>query len=140
LRELWLWRDHEAQSIDRPPFHILQNHLLLQSAKDFEAGKTPEFRHFTPRRRRGFLAAAERALQLPESELPKRVRGPHGIRPTQEMEKAAENLRKRRDVVAEQLGIDPSFIAPRATVESIAADQSRSETLLVPWQRDLLEV
>ncbi|HEY0369024.1 MAG TPA: ribonuclease D, partial [Chthoniobacterales bacterium] len=31
LRELWLWRDHEAQSIDRPPFHILQNHLLLQS-------------------------------------------------------------------------------------------------------------
>jgi hypothetical protein len=56
------------------------------------------------------------------------------------MERAAENLRRKRDVVAEQLGLDPSFIAPRATVESIAADQTRSEALLVPWQRDLLEV
>jgi hypothetical protein len=56
------------------------------------------------------------------------------------MERAAENLRRRRDVVAEQLGLEPAFIAPRATVESIAADQSRSETLLVPWQRGLLEV
>jgi ribonuclease D len=139
LRELWNWRDKEAQAADRPSFHILQNHLLLQAAKDFEAGQTPEFRHLTPRRRRGFHEAAERALRLPDSELPRRIRR-HGTRPTQEMEKAAEDLRRKRDTVADQLGIEPSFIAPRATVESIAADQSRSETLLVPWQRDLLDV
>ncbi len=139
LRELWGWRDREAQAADRPSFHILQNHLLLQSAKDFEAGKTPEFRHLTSRRRRGFIDAAERALQLAEEELPRRIKR-HGVRPTQEMEKAAEDLRKRRDAVAEKLGLEPSFIAARATVESIAADQSRSEALLVPWQRDLLEV
>ena len=40
----------------------------------------------------------------------------------------------------EQLGIDPSFIAPRAAVESITIDRARSETLLAPWQRDLLAV
>ncbi len=56
------------------------------------------------------------------------------------MERAAENLRKKRDAIALELGLDPSFIAPRAAVELIAADQSRSETLLVPWQRRLLEV
>ena len=139
LRALWQWRDKEAQAADRPSFHILQNHLLLQAAKDFEAGKRPEFRHLTPRRRRGFYEAAEHALSLPESELPRRLRR-HGVRPTQDMERAAENLRRRRDDVAEKLGLDPSFIAPRATVESIAADQTQSETLLVPWQRDLLEV
>ena len=39
LRELWQWREREAQAADRPPFHILQNHLLLQAAKDFEGGE-----------------------------------------------------------------------------------------------------
>lgn len=139
LRALWQWRDREAQAADRPAFHILQNHLLLQAAQDFEAGQTPEFRHLSPRRRSGFMDAAESALQLAESEWPRRLRR-HGVRPTQEMERAAENLRRRRDVAAEQLGLDPSFIAPRATVDLIAADQTRSEALLVPWQRSLLEV
>ncbi len=139
LRALWYWRDREAQAADRPPFHVLQNHLLLQAAQDFEAGNFPEFRHFTPRRRRGFLDAAEKAMQLPEAELPRRLRR-NGARPTQEMEKAAEDLRRRRDAAAEQLGLEPSFIAPRAAVESIAADGEQSAQLLVPWQRELLEL
>ncbi len=139
LRALWRWRDREAQAADRPSFHILQNHLLLQAAQGFDAGETPDFRHLSPRRRRGFMEAAEEALQLPPEEWPRRPRRP-GTRPTQEMERTAENLRRRRDVAAEQLGLDPSFIAPRAAVDSIAADQTRSETLLVPWQRSLLEV
>jgi ribonuclease D len=86
-----------------------------------------------------FFDAAEAALALPDAELPRRPRR-SGTRPTQEMERAAENLRKRRDAVAEELGLDPSFIAPRATCDLIAADPTRSETLLVPWQRSLLEV
>ncbi len=139
LRALWLWRDLEAQAADRPSFHILQNHLLVQAAKTFDEGGVPEFRHLTPRRRRGFMEAANGALRLPPDEWPARERR-LGVRPSQEMERVAENLRKKRDVVAEELGLDPSFIAPRATVESIAADQSRSEALLVPWQRGLLEV
>src|SRR3982750_3490934 len=46
LRALWHWGDRKAQAADRPPFHILQNHLLLQAALDFDAGHAPEFRHF----------------------------------------------------------------------------------------------
>jgi ribonuclease D len=140
LRALWHWRDREAQAADRPPFHILQNHLLVQAAQDFDAGQTPEFRHLSPRRRRGFMDAAEKALRLPEAEWPPRRLRRVGTRPTQSMERAAENLRRRRDLAAQQLGLDPSFIAPRATVESIAADETRSESLLAPWQRGLLEV
>jgi len=94
--------------------------------------------HLSPRRRRGFLEAAEHALQLPESEMPRRLRRV-GMRATQETDRAVENLRRRRDAAATELGLDPSFIAPRATVESIAVDRARSEAL-VPWQRGLLEV
>ena len=139
LRELWQWRDKEAQAADRPPFHILQNHLLLRAAQDFAAGETPDFRHFSTRRREGFRAAAEKALQLPESEWPVRRRR-HGTRPTREMERAAEELRRRRDAVADEHGIEPSFIAPRGALDALAADESRSTTLLVPWQRSLLEL
>jgi ribonuclease D len=139
LRAIWRWRDREAQAADRPSFHILQNHLMIEAAKGVEAGQVPEFRHLSPRRRRGFMEAVEEAMRLPDEELPRRLRRV-GTRPTQEMERMAEDLRKRRDVVAEELGLDPSFIAPRATVESIAADGARSEALLVPWQRDLLKV
>lgn len=139
LRELWQWRDQEAQAADRPSFHILQNHLLIRAADDFAAGEVPDYRHFSPRRRQGFREAAERGLQLPESEWPSRPKR-RGTRPTREMERAAEELRRRRDAVADQHGLEPSLIAPRGAIDAVVADESRREALLVPWQRDLLEL
>ena len=139
LRELWNWRDKEAQAADKPAFHVLQNHLLIHAAEEFAAGKVPDYRHFSPRRRQGFREAAERALQLPESEWPVRPKR-RGTRPTREMERAAEELRRRRDAVADVHGLEPSLIAPRGALDALAADESQTETLLVPWQRDLLEL
>jgi ribonuclease D len=139
LRELWQWRDKEAQAADRPAFHILQNHLLLRAAEAFAAGEIPDHRHFSARRRQGFRDAAERALRLPESEWPVRRRR-SGTRPTREMERAAEELRRRRDAVADKHGLEPSFIAPRGALDAVAADQSQSTLLLAPWQRNLLEL
>jgi ribonuclease D len=139
LRELWHWRDKEAQAVDRPSFHILQNHLLIRAAEDFAAGGVPDYRHFSPRRRQSFREAAERGLQLPESEWPVRPKR-RGARPTREMERAAEELRRRRDAIADQHGLEPSLIAPRGALDALVADGSQTETLLVPWQRDLLEL
>ena len=139
LRELWLWRDQEAQAVDRPAFHILQNHLLIRAAQEFAAGETPDYRHFSPRRRHGFREAAERGLRLPESEWPLRPKR-RGTRPTREMERAAEELRRRRDAVADEHGLEPSLIAPRGAIDALVADETRRESLLVPWQRDLLEL
>jgi hypothetical protein len=45
-----------------------------------------------------------------------------------------------RDHAAKDLHVESSFIAPRATLEAIAADQSRADALLVPWQRELLRI
>jgi len=139
LRELWQWREKEAQAADRPAFHVLQNHLLLEAARTFAAGESPDFRHFSARRRQAFREAAARALEMPESAWPVRRRRT-GTRPTQQMEKAAEALRRRRDAVADEHGLEPSFIAPRGALDAVAADESRSTTLLVPWQRSLLEL
>jgi ribonuclease D len=139
LRELWQWRDREAQAADKPAFHVLQNHLLIEAAEQFVAGKVPDHRHFSGRRRQGFREAAERGLKLPESEWPVRPRR-RGTRPTREMERAAEELRRRRDAVADAHGLEPSLIAPRNAIDAVAADQSQSESLLVPWQRHLLEL
>ena len=139
LRELWHWRDQEAQTVDRPSFHILQNHLLIHAAEQFAAGETPDYRHFSPRRRQAFREAAERGLGLPESEWPLRPKR-RGTRPTREMERAAEELRKRRDAVADEHGLEPSLIAPRNAIDAVVADESCRESLLVPWQRNLLEL
>ena len=139
MRALWHWRDEEAQAADRPSFHILQNHLLIQASLAFDAGDVPDYRHFSPRRRRTFMDAAQQALNAPQSEWPERRRRV-GKRLTREMEKAADALRKRRDEVATEHGIDPSFIAARGALDAVAADQTASATLLAPWQRDLLHL
>jgi len=139
LRELWQWREKEAQAADKPSFHILQNRLLIEAAQAFAAGEAPDFRHFSSRRRQAFRDAAERALLLPESAWPVRLRR-MGTRPTPQMEKAAEALRRRRDAVADEHGIEASFIAPRGALDAVAADESRSTALLVPWQRSLLKL
>jgi len=137
LRSLWQWRETEAERIDRPPFHILQNENLLKAAVTFASGSIPDYKHFSPRRRRAFRDAGESALALPESEwpvLPRRF----GKRPSSEIVRQTEELRSRRDKSAEELGLEQSFIAPRSTLEAIAADATRAAALLVPWQRELL--
>ncbi len=139
LRAIWRWRDSEAQHADRPAFHILQNSAMIDSAKRFVAGETPEFSHLSDRRRRGFMAAAQEALELPESSWPQKP--PRGVRTrTPGFDKKVEELRRRRDHHAKELSIDPAFIAPRNTLEKIATDAAWSEKLLVQWQRELLGV
>ena len=137
LRALWYWRDREAQRFDRPSFHVLRNDQLLEIARASVRGETPQFRHFSERRAHDFRTTIEDALALKEEEWPE-TRRRRGVRPTQEMERAAEAMRKRRDQAAHELKIEPSFIAPRATIDAIAADGACAERLLVSWQRTLL--
>jgi ribonuclease D len=139
LRELWKWRETEAESADRPPFHILQNSDLVRSAALFHAGQVSDYRHFSGRRRQAFRDAANRALQMPESDWPVQLRRT-GTRPTQEMIRRAEELRQLRDRSTAELGLDPSFVASRSALEALASDPTAAETLLVPWQRRLLDL
>ena len=139
LRALWHWREKEAEKADRPPFHVLRNEELLKAAVKFASGSVPDYRHFSFRRREAFLEAAQTALRAPESEWPVSRRR-FGTRPSNKTVQRAEELQRRRNRSAEELGLEPSFIAPRSTLEAIAADDARTAALLVPWQRELLGV
>ena len=139
LRALWQWRETQAETADRPPFHILQNRELLKAAENFTSGRVPDYKHFSARRRQTFREAAKIALQSPQSEWPV-MRRRSGSRPTAEMRRRADQLRERRNKSAEQLGLEQSFIASRSALEAIAADPSRAAALLVPWQRELIGI
>ena len=139
LRELWKWREQEAEAADRPPFHILQNSELVRSAERFVGGATPDFRHFSGRRRQSFHEAARRALEMGEKDWPVFTRR-EGTRPTPEVIRRTEELRQRRDKNTAELGLDPSFVAPRSALEALASNPTAAETLLAPWQRELLEL
>src|SRR5690606_34641704 len=90
------------------------------------------------------LEAVERAVALPESELPRRVRGPRRPPPDAEFDARVERLKKVRDAAAESLGLDRGFLMPRQQLESIARQKPRSdkELLEVPdmrrWQVEAL--
>jgi ribonuclease D len=137
LRALWQWREKEAELADRPPFHVLHNRELLESARHFTSGRVPDYKQFSARRRQTFREAATVALKSPQSEWPV-MRRRAGVRPTVEMRERADELRERRDKAAARLGIERSFIASRGTLEAIAADPARAVALLVPWQRELI--
>ena len=139
LRALWQWREKEAEMTDRPPFHILQNEELLKAAIRFVSGTVPDYRHFSNRRRQAFREAAQSALRIPESKWPVSRRRA-GTRPSAQTVQRTDELRRRRDTSAAELGLEPSFVAPRSTLEAIASDHTRAASLLVPWQCELLGV
>src|SRR5438309_2522341 len=103
LRALWQWREREAEMADRPPFHILHNEQLLNAAVSFASGSVPDYEHFSHRRRQAFREAAGVGLATPESEWPV-LRRRFGTRPTAETVRRADELRRRRDKSAEELG------------------------------------
>lgn len=139
LRELWQWREQEAASVDRPTFHVLRNEELLNAARAFAAGETAHFDHLRGPRRHRFYDAARRADAAPESSWPVLTKRFHA-RWTAEEEKRAEALKVIRDQRAAELDLDPSMIAPRATLESLASRPEAAAELLLPFQRELLGV
>jgi hypothetical protein len=48
-------------------------------------------------------------------------------------------LEKRRDAHAHKLVIDPTLIAPRATLGDLARDWDKHAPELMNWQRELLK-
>lgn len=119
LRALWHWRDQEAQQVDRPTFHILNNETLIQSAARADSGSEVFIHHLRGSRLRRFEETLAAALALPKEEWP-RIERKLRTRPTQEQEARFRALKQTRDKAATELKIDPSLIAPKATLERLA--------------------
>ena len=140
LRELWQWRETEAIAANRPPFFILSHDVLVDIASASAARRPVEPlvpRHLSPRRCEGLAQAVKAGLQISADkhpELPRR----NGNRPTEAERRRYEQLEKRRDSHAGQLGIDPTLIASRATLGDLARSWDKHAPELMNWQRELL--
>ena len=139
FRELWKWRDEEARRLDKPTFHICNSDLLVQAAVAFDEGETFEIRHLRGPREAKYFSAAQRGIELPESEWPKFVRAPR-LRPTTAQLKRFDELKSLRDKAAAEHQLDPSLIAPKATLEGLAFRPEETQAKLLPWQRELMGI
>jgi ribonuclease D len=137
LRELWRWRDEEARALDKPSFHILHNEQLIAAATRLDAGEEVEFSHLRGPRLGRFRETVRRALALTENEWPQFVRIARP-RPSREEEERCKELKTRRDRAAAELQLDPSLIAPKATIESLASQPVETAARMMAWQRELL--
>lgn len=138
LRELWQWRAHEAGEWDRPAFMVCSNDDLLRWSTQLQ-----EFRSATPpphgnaSRVRRFYKAIDRFQLMDEEEYPKHPRHKR-VRATPDFEKKLEHWVARRDQVAKVLKVEPSIVAARSQLETIAHDEEAGLAQLMRWQRDLL--
>ncbi|MFO1476374.1 MAG: HRDC domain-containing protein [Verrucomicrobiota bacterium] len=140
LRELWRWREQEATASNRPPFFILSHETMVALAAAASARRPIEplfSRHLSDRRRSGIRKAVEKGLALPPDQHP-RFPERHSRRPTEAERKRYLELEKHRNAKADQLGIDPTLIASRATLSDLAQSWDKHVGELMNWQRELL--
>ncbi len=83
VRQLWRWRDRRARQLDVPVRRVFRDDLIVEVAragsadpKTIRSIRGMEFRNFHDHYD-DLAAAVQRALDTPESELPRRNRGRH---------------------------------------------------------------
>lgn len=141
LRELWKWREKDALRTNRPPFFVLRHEVLSDIAAEASAAtgarniKLPPY--LTSKRREGVLEAVRLGLAVPPDERPDHIRHRSRRMTPAELD-LAEELRCRRDAKATELGIDPTIIAARSTLFSLARRDSGEWAKLMAWQRELI--
>jgi hypothetical protein len=82
--------------------------------------------------------AIKSGLALPADQHPEILRH-KGQRLTEAQIHRYGELERRRDSHAHKLGIDPTLIAPRATLGNLARNWEQYAPELMNWQRELLQ-
>jgi ribonuclease D len=140
LRELWFWRDSEAQSVDRPTFQIMRNEELIELAKNAVSGAKVKLPAWLPgARRRRLEETIDRALQVSESDWPQRAKSVR-FRSSPEQDQRLDRLRAKRDAISNELGLDPAIVASRGILEAVSREPESASTILMDWQRELLGI
>lgn len=140
LRELWHWREGEAVLANKPPYFVLKHEALVEIASAAASGHPVEPhvpRFLSARRRKTLAEAVRRGIAVPDHKLPE-VPRTYGRRPTEAERRRFEQLQRRRDARANELQIDPTLIASRATLTALAENWDKHQQRLMNWQRELL--
>ncbi len=125
FREVYVWRDRVAASLDRAPFRVLGNEVLFSIAERLprshvELSAIPGFGRETLERRGGeILEAVRRGLALSDAALPRFERGPRH-RPDPQFDARLERLKTLRASLAARLDLQPGVLAPNWMLEAVA--------------------
>ena len=141
LRELWHWREREAVAANRPPFFILSHETMVHiadAAAHHRAVDPLVPPRMSPRRRENLALAVQAGMKVTPENYPK-LPERNGRRPTQAEFRRFREIEKRRNRHAHELDIDPTLIAPRATLGDLARDWDKHAPELMNWQRELLK-
>ncbi|MCX6957003.1 MAG: HRDC domain-containing protein [Verrucomicrobiae bacterium] len=137
LRAMWQWRDAEARRWDKPPFYIMSHEEMLEIADLVSQGKKWKAPKFSQDRATRFQEVLEKALTIPEEEWPQEII-PVRVSITKKEADAFRKFKELRDRKAYELGLDPSIIASKASLEAIA--KNVNAPALLPWQREVLGI
>jgi ribonuclease D len=141
LRELWHWREREAIAANRPPFFVLAHETMVKISiaiaenHPFEQLVPPRMH---PRRRENLFHAIAQARKILPEHFPHPVRI-ESQRPSETEFRRFRELQKNRDQHAQELKIDPTLIASKATLGDLARDWEKHAPDLMNWQRELLK-
>lgn len=152
LRELWRWRDQLARRANRPPFKVLGNEQVLELLRWAEShpGASPREGAKLPRSIEGpKLESLERALRRAAAMPPESWPEPKPIERRDDSlmtdKEEIHRLRGECAGIAARLGIAPSTVASRASLEAIARHRPRSVDDimktggLLRWQAELIQ-
>jgi len=145
LHDVWHWREAQAERLDTPPFKVCNNALLLLMGHAADDG-APEAaiigcinlgrRH--DRLVKSLTAAVRKGLARDPSTLPRRVRNRDNRSLTPSEIAFQDRLKAGRDVLATKLNMDATLIANRTQLAILARAPAELDTLLLPWQANLI--
>lgn len=125
LREMWIWREAVGEERDQATFRILSNQAMLEIGLTAPTDRSALRKiqgissGLVDRRGDTILAAVNRGLAVPETELPRFRPGRRWERDPA-VEERAERLRGIRNQRAEELNLDSGFLISRAMLDEIA--------------------
>jgi ribonuclease D len=124
LRELVIWRDDVARSLDRATFRVVSNETLLELARlapttRAQLGAVKGMPRGILESRSGeMLAVVARGVEWPESDLPRFPRAQRWERDP-DFDDIVSRLKSVRDAAAARLDLDPGVLCPRERLEAV---------------------
>ena len=145
LRSLFQFRERAARRLDRPPFKVIPDSVLVQLSSDSSSNLTTVKglgRFGRPPASRGLKAAIEEGLRARLVTRPKRTWNENILSPTErrEVEIRLRGLKTWRSQMGQELRLDPGLLWPAVSLERLARSPDSLDAELVSpevrrWQK-----
>ncbi len=146
LHAIWHWREIWAEKLNKPPFKVIGNHILMKVATAAEDSlPLEEILRVNLGRRHGqlfsSLGKAVHAGLAGDPRLFSHRQRHREYTPLTPSELSLHgHLKAKRDSLAKSLNINPTLVATRSQLVQIARNHDSINDVLLPWQAHLLKV